>query len=41
MTCRGGLTMWDEYLIVGCYNIEAESDEVCYLFFGILGLFVG
>eukprot|EP00795_Rhopilema_esculentum_P004641 gene4641-20920_t len=28
VTCRGGLTLWDEYLIVGCYNIEAESDEV-------------
>ena len=28
VTCRGGLILWDEYLIVGCYNIEDESDEV-------------
>ena len=28
MTCRGGLTWWRKYLIVGCYNFQDETDEV-------------
>eukprot|EP00794_Sanderia_malayensis_P008016 gene8016-8875_t len=28
VTCRGGLCFWDEYLIVACYNLETEADEI-------------
>jgi len=28
VTCRGGLTWWDKYLIVGCYNFIEEVDEI-------------
>ena len=32
MTCRGGLTWWRKYLIVGCYNFQDETDEVSGIF---------
>ena len=32
MTCRGGLTWWRKYLIVGCYNFQDETDEVSGVF---------
>lgn len=28
VTCRGGLTWWKDYLIVGCYNYQEDKDEV-------------
>ena len=26
--CRGGVTWWHNFLIVGCYNLESDIDEV-------------
>jgi len=28
VTCRGGMTWWDDYLIVGCYDYKENIDEV-------------
>ena len=28
MTCRGGLTWWEEFLIVGCYVHDEDREEV-------------